>query len=209
MSYDPIPYWIERGKNYQYELASRRQGKASRMFDAQESVFPKVIASLAPESVLEVGCGFGRMTHYISRIPSIKKYHALDVSPDEIRSANLSIHNVDFICSDFLSWQAKRKYDLVFACEVLLHIPPNQIKTFIGKMMELSIADVADLDYFEPKRTLKNYTLTRLHQGNYNHKYPEIYKEMGAKRVERIQLVSNRWYGIERHPQSIFVASKR
>ncbi len=204
MTYDPVEYWTRRGQRYREELRNRRHGKAKRMFDAQEAVLPNLVTGLAPESVLEVGCGYGRMTGLMPS--SIKVYDAVDVSPTEIGQAKLSTKGVNFHCDDFMEWKPYRRYDLVFACEVLMHIPPDIVSKFMGKMLLLSMGRVLNLDYFEPNRTLKNLTLIRLHEGNFNHDYPALYRSLGAKDIEQIHLSTKRWYGKETHPQSIFVA---
>ena len=71
-------------------------------------------------SVLEVGCGFGRITKLVlSQFPNIRKYTAMDISPHQIKNAREYVKevradiNIEFIVSDIKSLQVTEQYDLV------------------------------------------------------------------------------------------------
>ncbi|MGH9998111.1 MAG: class I SAM-dependent methyltransferase, partial [Nitrososphaeraceae archaeon] len=76
------------------------------------------------KSVLELGCGFGRITKLIlSNFPDIQVYTAVDLSPHQIQNAreyliSATSNNVisdgislEFIVSDIKSLQTNKKYD--------------------------------------------------------------------------------------------------
>jgi SAM-dependent methyltransferase len=200
--YDPKEHWTKRGESYREELRSRRRGKTARNFDAQERLLPEVITALKPESVLEVGCGYGRMTALISRLPSVKVYDAVDFSLHNIEDARMSLKNVRFTAGDFMDIHFDRRYDLVFACEVLMHVPPAQIGNFLRKMRDLSQAYVVSLDYSMEKSV-------ELDPTNFNHGYRALYEGLSPKTVEEKRLETKRLFGVEAYPQSIFVADFR
>ena len=72
-----------------------------------------------------MGCGFGRITRLVLlNQPGIKKYKAVDLSPDQIRNAEeylksgfdkLAINDLDLTLtvSDIKSLPSNEKYDLV------------------------------------------------------------------------------------------------
>ena len=202
MTYEPNSYWTAVGKR-EPDMSAYLQarGKNKRNIRAQEALLPAVLASLNPESVFEVGCGWGRLTRLVSDIPSIKHYDAIDLSPERLRTAKLNARtDVHFYEGDFMEYDpAPYTYDVVFACEVLMHIPPETIKEFMGKMFSLSRGWVVSLDYSVPG-------FPALEPHNFNHLYMDLYWSLGARTLEQIEVKTQRWYGTEVHPQRIFVA---
>jgi len=123
MSYIPGEYWAERGKEY------KKNFKYSDKFELQEQMLIEYLKKYSFSSVLEVGCGFGRITKLLlTNFPEITDYYAFDLSPHQIENAKINIkgvpksESVQFAISDIQSFQSSKKYDLVIASEVLLHI---------------------------------------------------------------------------------------
>jgi SAM-dependent methyltransferase len=203
LTYDPKKHWIKRGETYEEELNSRRKGKTARNFDAQERFLPSSISALVPERVLEVGCGYGRMTALVSKIASVKKYDAVDLSPHNIEVASERIEGVHFMAGDFMELNFENRYDVVFACEVLMHVLPDQIEGFVKKMKVLSNRYVVSLDYSveqEPKE---------LDPTNFNHDYRDIYRNLSVTTLEEKRLESKRFFGTEAYPQILYIADFR
>lgn len=163
------------------------------------------LRSFSPKfkSVLEVGCGFGRITKLImSNHPDIQKYIAIDISPDQIRNAeqyvrsgnkNTRINDIDitFAVSDIMSLELDGKFDLVLAAEVLLHILPSEIKEVMSKLVTLSNRHVINVDYYQEK-------LTRLAPHNFLHQYEKIYHEIPSVReVKRLPIKKTGLFGVD------------
>jgi SAM-dependent methyltransferase len=198
-AYDPKEYWIKRGESYREHLNSRRKGRVARNYDAQEKLLPEVMTVLRPESVLEVGCGYGRMTALISKVPSVKSYDAVDLSPHNIEEAKRTVNGVRFTVGDFVELKFDGRYDVVFACEVLMHILPGQVEGFMMKMRDLSNRYVVSLDYCVDRSV-------KLEPSNFNHDYKALYERISVKRLEEKRLESKRFFGTEVHPQLLFIA---
>ena len=63
MTYEPNSYWRQVGKREPGIMDPRHpkgRGRTRRNVLAQEEFLPRAIGSLRPESVFEVGCGWGR-----------------------------------------------------------------------------------------------------------------------------------------------------
>ena len=129
----------------------------------------KSLGLLTPFStVLEVGCGFGRITRLLlSNFPNIHEYLAIDLSPDQIENAKEFTRPVietrkdnplNFIVSDIQSFQNQRKYDLVIASEVLMHILPSEIEKAMIKLVSMSNRHVVNIDWYEKEKPRKKST---------------------------------------------------
>jgi SAM-dependent methyltransferase len=164
-------------------------------------------------SVFELGCGFGRITRLIlSNSPEVKDYVAVDISPDQITNAkkyvmpetagrNLAI---EFIVSDIQSLEEKRRFDLVIASEVLLHILPREVEGVMSKLVGLSKRHVINIDAYQdpaPKDLAPH---------NFIHPYEEMYRRMPEiESVVRIPIVKRGTFSTVDAKQSIFHATVR
>lgn len=201
MSYVPKEYWLEKGKVYKQEF------RYNRKFKLQEQKLVEYLKkNISFSTVLEVGCGFGRITKIIlSNFPDVTEYVAVDLSPDQIENARNYVMGSDkngvlkFIESDIQSLEMNSQYDLVIAPEVLLHILPSEIKGVLVKMVGWSRKSVLNIDWYEeaaPRKAAPH---------NFIHEYESLYRDIpGVSKVMRIPIVKKGLlYGIDTK-QSIF-----
>src|SRR5437660_7231958 len=83
MSYIPHEYWFKHGRTYKDEF------RYNKNFELQEKILIDYLKDVSSSfsSVLEVGCGFGRITKLLlSHFPNITEYFAIDLSPDQIEN---------------------------------------------------------------------------------------------------------------------------
>ncbi len=174
MSYIPREYWLERGKVYKQEF------QYNKKFKLQEQMLIEYLKrNISFSTVLEVGCGFGRITRILlSNFPEITEYIAVDLSPEQIENAKNYVMEADkrgvvrFIVSDIQSLEINSKYDLVIAPEVLLHILPSEIKEVIAKLVRWSRKNIVNIDWYEdipPQKAAPH---------NFIHPYEKIYREI-------------------------------
>jgi SAM-dependent methyltransferase len=210
MIYNPVEYWKERGKVYLKDFRFEK-------YKDQERILLKHLDNVNDiktiDSVLELGCGFGRITKLLlNRYPNIKEYLAIDISPDQIENAKKYVSygiwkkkiNFDFQVTDIESFKPidkKKKYDLVILCEVLLHIPPYQIQSTINKCISLSNRHIINIDWYEevpPKKIIAEH--------NFIHDYLQIYKwNPEVMAIARIPITE----GFRKNQYSIFHAIKK
>jgi len=213
MRYVPNEYWYERGKRYREEF---RPNEKSAL---QEKILLHYLINISLSSsfstVLELGCGFGRITKLLlSNFPDIQEYTAIDLSSDQIENAKEFVRSVietkehnplTFIVSDIQSFQNDKKYDLVISAEVLLHILPSEIERVMNKIVNMSNEHVINIDWYQRKAP------RNVAPHNFIHQYEKIYRSMPAVLdVYRIPIVKrDSWFRSLDVKQSIFHARKR
>lgn len=206
MSYNPSEYWHERGKIYkqdfQYDANKRLQEEF--IIDYLNGI------SGSFKSVLELGCGFGRITKLLlTNYDNITEYLAVDISPHQIENAknllsSMNISNkvkLDFMVSDIQSLNLDKKYDLVILSEVLLHILPTEIDSIIKKLLSFSKKNMINIDWYEenpPKKQAPH---------NFIHQYEALYKkytESSKATIRRIPIKKKKFLGTIDTKQSLF-----
>jgi SAM-dependent methyltransferase len=177
VSYNPSEYWRERGKVYKKNF---RYNKNKRL---QEEFLIAHLNGISEsfKSVLELGCGFGRITQLLlTNYRNITEYLAVDISPDQIENAKSLLSStklpnnqvkLDFLVSDIQSLKLDKEYDLVILSEVLLHILPTEINSIIKKLITLSKKHIINIDWYEEHPPRKQAP------HNFIHQYEEIYKK--------------------------------
>lgn len=180
--YDFKNYWSKEGEQYFNNYSNMSKDIMIR-YETQADLIIKFLSDLDFNSVCEAGCGFGRITKRILDKFDISKenYLAFDLSSDQIHKTreligdraeikNCTIEEVD----------SSRKYDLVLASEVLMHIPHENIKSNISKLIDLSSKYVINIDWKETDSRKSSFC-------NFAHNYTKLYEQLGLK-VESFDL---------------------
>ena len=191
MSYIPHEYWFKHGKTYKDEF------RYNKNFELQEKILIDYLKTNVSSfsRVLEVGCGFGRITQLLlSNFPNITEYLAIDLSPDQIENAKELIRegiltkgqdpNLIFMVSDIQSFQIQKQYDLVVASEVLMHILPSEIAEVMSKLISMSNEHIVNIDWYEQQPPSKAAP------HNFIHQYEKIYRNIpGVSNVYRVPIM--------------------
>ena len=167
--YEPVNYWQTRGKVFYKE--NPYEDKEWRGIEGQ---FISYISKLKFESVLEFGCGFGRITSLmLKNFPNIKKYKAVDLSPHQIENAKKYVNNdkVEFEVSTIQDLDETKKYDLVIGFAVLMHVPPQEIEKVIKKLVNLSKKEIVHSDWDD-----RGQSKVSMAKFCFIHNYKNIYK---------------------------------
>lgn len=162
MTYDPVTYWRERGETYMAKFSAERYAE-------QEEALVQLLGRLEFASVLEVGCGFGRIASLVRRVNPKASYMGLDLSPTMIAAARERLGtDAELVTGSILDFKTKARYDLVIAVEVLMHVLPEDVAAAVRKLDRLAKGHIVTLDWTTPvpgKRPAAH---------NFLHPYPEL-----------------------------------
>jgi 2-polyprenyl-3-methyl-5-hydroxy-6-metoxy-1,4-benzoquinol methylase len=155
----------ERIRNDFDELA-----RLSDVHGGGEDRYDSFLLSVIPNdatSLLEVGCGLGRLTARLAL--ANRQITAVDLSPEMIaraRRENHSTRQVTFLCADFLEQDfGSQQFDCVVSAATLHHMPENIAITRMTKLLRpggrLVIQDIrSDVGLRDKTRT--NVALAQL-----------------------------------------------
>ena len=171
MSYVPSEYWAKRGQTYEQE--ARERG----WWDAEDLPLIDLIGELKPSTILEIGCGYGRVGAAIQRHFPDVEYTGIDISADLIEASRRRLPKAELIVADIATWDADRQWDLVLAANTLGHIRPEDLAAVWAKMQKWARRDIIHIDWNEVgKRTA--YQFGHSYQGLHGRALREI--PMGA-----------------------------
>lgn len=196
-------YWIKRGKRYKDEFA-KHTPRAEQIFQYQEKRLLEELDKLKFDTVLEVGCGFGRITKLISNTYHPSLYDAFDVSPDQIENAKKLNLNVNYSVVTIKDFVPKITYDLVIVSEVLMHIPFSDIFETMKKLDIMTAKYLVNIDWFLPKQIQKDYC--------YSHDYPKYYRNLDFDLLSvslNNSLASRIFKKLPQLKQTIFIGKKQ
>ena len=139
----PVEYWRQRGKTYPQECAERG------WWDIENPPLFAILDTLEFGSVLDVGCGFGRVGAALIRHYPHIAYTGVDVSPDMLTVARERLPGAEFIEADLATWDDDRRWDLVVAVSTLGHVHPDDIEVVIAKLRRMANRDLVAIDWNE------------------------------------------------------------
>ena len=168
-NYNPENYWKKRGRDFHDEGIYLKE-----KYRNQEKELLNYLRGLKFESVLEIGCGYGRITKMLLENFEIKEYFAIDISDDLISEAKKLCKNfaVKFLVGDIRKLNLERKYGLVIGCEVLMHVPPEDIENTMRILVSYSQKHIINIDWHQKT----NPRLKARH--NFIHNYESIYNKI-------------------------------
>jgi len=134
--------------------------------------FIDCLKGLKFKTVLEYGCGFGKISKLLIDNFDIDKYVGFDISSGQIKNAkNKNLKNATFHHSQILDFEVDHKYDLVFGTGVLMHVPEKLIIPSFEKLYSFSSKYLMNMD--------SHYEVLphRLARHCFNHDYVKIYTD--------------------------------
>lgn len=140
-SFDSGAYWAKRGKVYE------KQAIKGGWWDGEQEGIPELLATLEFASVLEVGCGFGRVGASIKRHWPEVEYTGIDISADLVAAARKRLPGSGIVLGDMVTYNPNRQWDLVLAISSLSHIPPEDIGGVVRKLKRWARRDIVVVDW--------------------------------------------------------------
>jgi trans-aconitate methyltransferase len=198
-------YWVEQGLTYKDNFEKFPPREREYYQQQEKFVLDMLEMVRPPKSILEVGCGFGRYTRLLYDKFKPDTYDAIDVSPKQVAHTQALCPEVQVWSSSIQVWadvmeESHTKYDLIFAGEVLLHIPPEEIEEVIAKLLSLTAKSFVHVDAYPPMAGQLHYPYpTRTgcisvsrSRWTYVHPYPAIYRILRVDRYYEIIPPHNR-----------------
>jgi ubiquinone/menaquinone biosynthesis C-methylase UbiE len=193
---DVEDYWLERGKKCFAE--PKKWGFFyQREVHKEEQMLMGLLKTFGFDSILEVGCGYGRVTKLVLRnFPKVKKMKAIDISPHQIQNARRYVTDKRVVFDlgnvkdmEELKWKDDENYDLVIAVSVLMHIPLEEIELAIKNMVEISNKHIVNIDWFRPTIAIQEGYC-------FAHDYTRLYKKFGIKEVQVVPITKRPSYAV-------------
>jgi len=136
-------------------------------------------------NILELGCGFGRITDIILDNWVVAQYTAVDISPEQLKHVKERHPEVNVVCADIttLPVNAWKNFHLVIGVEFLMHIKPKDLTHVFTIMNHASDKHVVTMDYYPEKKPTRTLSIH-----NFLHDYPTLYEKITEKKphFERI-----------------------
>lgn len=170
MTFDPRTYWPAMGP----WLAG--PGAVSPEHIKIEGILSDLLPSLEPiRSVLDVGCGRGRLASMLADVLPKAAYTGLDIGEAQVQATAAVRPDGAIYLSPIQDWGAGRYFDLVLCSEVLMHIPPNEIEAVAKKLLKMATKYVCLIEWTEPLGGIPAA------EWNWIHDYPALF---GEERIE-------------------------
>ncbi len=122
MTFDPDLHWTANGPY----LASL---SVSKEHIATEARIRELLGEMGNlRDVLDVGCGQGRLAAVLKDVLPKAKYSGVDLGAAQIEGTRAVRPDGTFYQSKLQDFQPDRQWDLVLCSEVLMHVPPADIR---------------------------------------------------------------------------------
>ena len=168
-------YWLKRGQRY-----IKEERLASTYYRLQERFLLNVLAGskMPMDKILEIGCGYGRISKLFAQSFPSAQIMAIDLSPDQLQNAKAlcADHaNITFEEYDIYSSLPPpgNGYDIAIAIEIFLHHPLDAVRKVVERFSAMATY-IVSLDWSEewPWATAPHVWV---------HDYPALYQDMGLK----------------------------
>ena len=145
MTFNPDTYWPAQGPY----IAG--PGAASPEHVRAEELLREIIPTLGPiESVVDLGCGRGRLAALLLDVLPAASYTGVDIGEAQVAATSKVRPEGDFYVSRLQDFDPDRQWDLVLCSEVLMHVPPADIQAVCDKLKKLAKRWVLTVDWTVP-----------------------------------------------------------
>lgn len=152
------------------------------------------ISQYQPRSLLDVGCGDGRLINILSNAPKFEHiyYQGVDISKRSIQLAR-SLNdkkNVVFDVVDLFSGRLNSVFDIIIFMEVLEHIEPDKLIDFVAKSLRYlipggyTLVTVPSNNLSPRKKHYQHFTLAEI---------TSILEDVGLKILHGMYIDSYSW----------------
>ena len=191
---DPIGFWRDQGKSFVGFAVSQSPEHLE-----QERVLTELLVGCDWETVLDVGCGWGRLARLLGRIRPLASYTGLDVGESQINLTRSVRPDAELIHTPLQEFEpGDRRWDLVLTSEVVMHVPPEQVSAFISRLAGMAARYLVLVEWTPAPGELEAIPTA---SWNWPHDYAGLLAELGYTNISTIAVPLAR--------QSIFIVQKK
>lgn len=173
-------WWQKNGGNSWYQEMECRKAKPhyKNQIILINRVFCEVCSLVDKPTILEMGCGYGRVLSHIQKSFRGVDVHGCDQSGRMLQAAA----NLGFPREKLYEMNARQpleyadKFDIVYTCEMLIHISPEDIRQVLRNIIDQSNRYVIHIENCSVSQTEKS---SEEHNGCWKHPITRIYNELG------------------------------
>jgi ubiquinone/menaquinone biosynthesis C-methylase UbiE len=160
-NYFPAQFWRDMGEKYRkrFRPLVSKEGKGDPLDENVQVLVPR-LGIFQPKTILEIGCGFGRLIPFVLHaISSIERFHGVDFSrtmlddvPNYIEGLaeplkkKITLTEADV--TEGLPFE-NHSMDMVYTHVCLTHIPPPYIEGVIREIDRVARSCVIHVERFE------------------------------------------------------------
>lgn len=181
-----------------YNAIADTYAKCYSEIDYCKTYIDEFIATLSGKKVLDIGCGAGQITDYLTQkgIESI----GIDFSEELLKIAKKNFPSSKFILADICEYEQKQQVDGIITKDVLFHLSDENLIAVLQKFRRLlkpngNLCIIMDM----PKEAGEQIFVEELddkYQIYYNYLTPEKLRDLLEKtgfNIENIQLVKDNY----------------
>lgn len=170
MTFSPKDYWTKEGGEEYFK-------KCPPVGSRNEEPILRVLQSDGFESLIDIGCGYGRYLKVISaRFPDARLV-GVDISPTQLQKAkeylgdckNVELREIDGIHIPY----GDKSFDVSVTYGCMIHVPHSAIRAFIGEVARVSRRGLF-METNRKRTTLKDHLSPDV--AWYQHNYEELFK---------------------------------
>ena len=202
MKYEPKKYWSERGKSYWRGLYFLRSPETLKTYFLYMPILKYLlreeIKRIKPRTLLEVGCGPGRLFDFYKGIPEV---YCVDFSPVMLKRAQDLITKRRYKNIKLFGMKAQNlgftedQFDIVLTSNVLLHIPPESIEKSISELVRVSSEHILCVEYAVDTEKFAGQLRLKERQDRkreivfcFLHNYPDLFGKKKARMVKAVNI---------------------
>ena len=178
--YAPRHFWNDWSDTY-FHQPCRKEVDQSHFW------LLEVVKKIKPESILEVGCGFGKNMDFLNKnLSHPTKLFGLDISESMVKKAKVFVpDNASFACGDILNLPfPDNSFDLVFTHGTLMHISSDNLSTAILELRRIAKKGIIIIEEVLWNSIEQQKNITQLNEYTFIHDYEKIFQDLGFETKE-------------------------
>lgn len=186
---DQEKWWKDHGGSEWREEMERRKNKPhyKNQIILINKVFQEVcsLVSKSKPTILEFGCGYGRVISHIQKSFRGVDVYGCDQSERMLEEAGFLGFPREKLFEGNVreSFEGMPKFDIVYTCEMLIHIAPEDIEGAIKNVISKANRYVIHIENWQIPIGLDSFKSSNEHNGCWKHDFISIYERLG-KTVE-------------------------